>query len=270
LLRRLLGDAIELAVHHDDVPIPVLCDRGQIEQVILNLCVNARDAIAESGAITIEVATDGRQASLVVADSGHGITPEVRDHIFEPFFTTKDVGKGTGLGLATVYGIVEQHGGSIDVESEPGRGSRFRILLPLSDQQSTSDQPDDPAAMPRGDETILVAEDEDSLRDLMARVLRNAGYRVLTASDGEDAVALHGQHPEIDLVVMDVVMPRLGGRSAAREMQRRRPDLPVVFVTGHPGRPGADDEQLLDGDDVLMKPFSSSALLGRVRDALDA
>ncbi|MEZ4387070.1 MAG: ATP-binding protein [Candidatus Krumholzibacteriia bacterium] len=270
LLTRLLGDGIRLAVRTTSHPVLVKGDRGQLEQVVLNLCVNARDAIDDAGDITITVtAADGR-ARLSVADTGRGISPEVRTRIFEPFFTTKDVGAGTGLGLATVFGIVEQHGGEIEVESEPGRGACFTVTLPLS-RAAASDEPAAPDAVVRGGhETILVAEDEDTLRALTARVLQQSGYQVLLAADGEEAVRLQGENPDIDLAVLDVMMPRLGGRGAARAIHDRHPNLPVIFISGHPGLPGTEEQAMLAEDEVLLKPFDAATLLARIRRALDA
>jgi PAS domain S-box-containing protein len=287
LVQRLLGEGIELRFDGVADPVPVHADRGQLEQVLLNLCVNARDAMGDTGVIAIVTGRrrlDGDQddalagldpgtyAILDVADSGAGIAPELLGRIFEPFFTTKDVGAGTGLGLATVYGIVRQHGGTVTVDSEVGRGSRFRVILPLAEGEVVGPPEEPIPEVLGGHETVLVVEDEIPVRDLTVRVLERAGYRVLTASDGQDAVMRHTVEPRIDLVVMDMVMPRMGGREAARQIRLRDPDAQVLFVSGFaqqaPGREGARTAWSHDLD-FLLKPFDAATLLARVRAMLD-
>jgi PAS domain S-box-containing protein len=284
LLRRLLGEAIDLRFEAERSDLHVHADRGQLEQVLMNLCLNARDAMSGSGTIAIRVADrdvdrelskqdallePGPYAVLEVADTGAGIPPELVGRIFEPFFTTKEVGAGTGLGLATVYGIVRQHGGAVLVESEPGRGSRFTILLPESAERAATDEERPVARVEGGPEVILVVEDETSVRDLAVRVLQRAGYRVLTATDGQDAVMRHAVEPAIDLVVLDVVMPRMGGREAARQIRARDPRARILFVSGYAPEEADGETDWASSEEFLLKPYDATTLLTRVRGLLD-
>ncbi len=285
IVQRALGEHIELEVH-PGVNLPtVKLDRGQFQQVVLNLCLNARDAMAEGGRLIIEselvdvpasFVTDhpwakaGTYVAMVVADSGTGMTPEVLARIYEPFFTTKELGGGTGLGLAVVYGIVQQHRGFIRVDSSPGEGTSFRLYWPVSGEQAT--KPDASEAPPPrgGTETILVAEDADAIREYIARTLSGAGYRVITATNGKDAVARLAEDPSrVDLVVLDMVMPKVSGRAAFLTMRASRPDLRGIFLSGY----AADElsEQWLAEHQcaLLAKPIASRTLLRRVREALD-
>jgi two-component system, cell cycle sensor histidine kinase and response regulator CckA len=209
---------------------------------------------------------------LSISDSGTGMPPEVVEHIFEPFFTTKEVGKGTGLGLATVYGIVHQHGGFIEVTSEPGRGSAFRVYLPASaeEEQGGSEPQVHTWNAPRGDETVLVAEDDDQVRSFASRILRDAGYTVLVAGDGEEAleVLARGGH-EVDLLVLDSVMPKKGGRGVYDAFRATRPDVKVLFCTGYSSDPAASANPSGEHPPVLRKPFTPQALLRQVRTVLD-
>ena len=283
LCRRTLGEGIELDVDLPDEPVVLRADRGQIEQVMLNLMVNARDAMPSGGTIQVRLGwteldretalgpfsvPPGSYASLTIVDDGVGIEPEAQDRIFEPFFTTKELGNGTGLGLATVYGIVEDLGGSISVESEPGRGSSFRVLLPR-----TSAAPDpmavEPAPAPtRGSERVLLAEDEPAVRELLVGVLESKGYRVTAAADGE--AALEAFSPDtVDLLVTDVMMPRMRGPELAARVREIRPDLPVVFLSG---RMLDAEIAISDGPGVacIAKPCRPSELLTRMRALLEA
>ncbi len=284
LLRRLLGGTVELQFTSDDPGLWVHADRGQIEQVLMNLCLNARDAMAGSGVIAIATSTRDLDAEfcrehpslepgsfvvLDVADTGAGIPPEMIGRIFEPFFTTKDVGAGTGLGLATVYGIVRQHGGVIDVDSDVGRGSRFTILLPTSGAPTESEEVPQAVASGGGRETVLVVEDEASVRSLARRVLERAGYRVLTAGDGQDAVMRHAVEPDIDLIVLDVIMPRMDGREAARQIRARDADTRILFVSGYAPEESEAGEDWTRGEEFLLKPFDATTLLSRIRQLLD-
>jgi PAS domain S-box-containing protein len=281
LLQRLLGEGIELICATAAAPVLIRADQGQLEQVIMNLCVNARDAMGANG--TIEIRTGvveldssrrqqhteldpGPHAWLSVRDDGRGIAPDVLPRIFEPFFTTKGVGEGTGLGLAMIYGIVHQHGGIIEVESEVGRGSTFTVLLPLTSGQPASKQDRAPAPAPGGRETILVVEDESTVRNLAVRVLERAGYRVVVATDGAEAIALYERiGREIDLVLIDVVMPRMGGREAARIIRERDRDVRILFVSGY----AAEASETEGIGDFLMKPYDANTLLGHVRLVLE-
>jgi two-component system cell cycle sensor histidine kinase/response regulator CckA len=273
LLCRVIGEQYELSVRVREGIPPVLLDPNQLEQAIVNLVVNARDATPGGGRIELETGSALRQgpdgvvtehAFVAVRDYGIGMGPEVRAHLFEPFFTTKERGKGTGLGLATAFGSVRSAGGTIAVESEPGRGSRFCIWLPAA-----AEEPEELVAHgltpgPRGaGQTLLVVEDDEGVRALAARVLTGHGYRVLTARHSAEALQVARAAPgPIDLLIADVVMPGMGGPELARTLVRERPDLGVLFVTGH------DGGMLPPGSALLEKPFTPGQLVSRVRDLL--
>jgi two-component system, cell cycle sensor histidine kinase and response regulator CckA len=280
MLARLLGEDILLEIEAAHGAY-VRADPGQLEQVILNLAVNARDAMSDGGRLAIrahcvgtaatEAACSEPQVELEVSDTGDGMNAEVRARIFEPFFTTKGPGKGTGLGLSTVLGIVEQSGGSIEVESTPGEGTAVRIRLPgLLEAPSANDGGRADAAG-GGSETILVVEDEPALRTLTERILAAAGYRVLAASGGEEAIrALGAAAAGVDLVLTDVVMPGMSGAELARRIGERAPGTAILFTSGY-----TDDEilrhgVLADAAQFLPKPYSRADLLARVRERLDA
>jgi PAS domain S-box-containing protein len=275
MLRRLLYAGVELVTIRAPDLAPVLADRGQVEQVIVNLVVNARDAMPEGGVLTVETANveltasslaevaakPGRYAMIAVTDTGHGIDAETRAHLFEPFFTTKEVGKGTGLGLATVYGIVKQSGGYIAVESEPGKGAAFRIYLPATGAPGGAGERAPEGASPRGSETVLLVEDDLAVRDLVREVLARSGYRVLVARSGTEALRLAEEEARpLDLVLADVVTPGIGGPELVQRLGAR-----ALFVSGH-----ADRAALPCGARYLPKPFTPDALLRAVRDAIDA
>jgi two-component system cell cycle sensor histidine kinase/response regulator CckA len=273
---RLIGENIQVAVEANAARPNVEVDRNQLEQVVLNLAVNARDAIRDHGTITLgtrnSVDTMGREfLVLSVRDDGVGIEPSVRQRIFEPFFTTKPIGKGTGLGLATVHGIVAQSGGSIELDSVPGKGTEFRVVLPNVAACVCPTTVAEPQFVAGGTETILLVEDESSVRVLARRMLTSLGYHVIEARHGKDALELAAaQSCNIDLLVTDVVMPELGGRDLASEMRTRCPGLPVLFTSGY-----TDDELLrkgiLDpGYKLLRKPFTKDDLARAVRGLLDA
>ncbi len=252
----------------------------------MNLAVNARDAMPQGGKLTIETANavldrsnakerpevqPGNYVLLAVSDTGHGMTKTVKARLFEPFFTTKEPGKGTGLGLATVYGIVKQSDGFIYVYSEPGRGTTFKIYLPQVDNGVPSDETTHaPQSMPTGDEMILVVEDEDAVRSLTCYTLRMQGYAVLEATDGEAALRVTEQHPgKIHLLLTDVVMPRMGGRQLAERLAQARSDIKVLYLSGYTDdavvRHGVLDAEVA----FLQKPFTPSTLAQKVRDVLD-
>ncbi len=273
MVRRLIGETIrvetDLAL---DLPT-VFADAGQLEQVILNLCVNARDAMPGGGVIRISTTAtataDGRPTVLLeLADTGVGMSPEVREHLFEPFFTTKGVGKGTGLGLATVYGIVQQAGGTIEVESEPGEGTTFRIFLPATSVRPAAATSAEDTALPRGTETILLAEDEHAVRSVLTRLLKERGYAVLAASDGHAALRLAAAHGRpIDLLITDVVMPGMSGPALAGEFQAAHPGARVLYISGYAD---AGNGQAVDPTMLLSKPFRPAEVATRVRQVLDA
>jgi len=286
LLRRTLGEDIDLDTVLGGGLGQVRADPTQVEQVLLNLAVNARDAMPEGGALTIESGNvylddeyvghhpgiePGRYVMLAVSDSGCGIPAEIRGRVFEPFFTTKRVGKGTGLGLSTVHGIVRQSGGSISVYSEEGRGTTVKIYLPRVEEEAQSLRAEPSATLEeRGSETILVVEDNEMVRRLARRLLEGAGYTVLEASDGRAALALVSQAgPRPDLVLTDVVMPSMGGLQLAEALEEIQPGMRLLFMSGFTEN-GTIHRGILDpGDNLLHKPFTRHDLLRRVRQALD-
>lgn len=284
LLRRLLPESIELVIELSPVRAWIKADPSQIDQVLINLVINARDAMPTGGRITLSTVVglqpgpdaDGRTyVSLNVRDTGTGMTSEVQRRIFEPFFTTKPEGTGTGLGLATVHGIVRQTGGDICVTSTPGQGSQFSVVIPAADPAAAQAQilPPSvtelkPASKP-GHKVVLLVDDESALLHLMQETLTTAGYRVLSASDGESALKLAAQLAEpVDLVVTDVVMPKLGGPELVRNLCAVRPTIKVLYLTGYPadafGPSGAPPER----DALLHKPFTQAALCARVAQIL--
>jgi PAS domain S-box-containing protein len=285
LLRRLFEENIELVSVPGANLLPVQADSGMIEQVLLNLCLNARDAMPQGGVLTLSTgnaaldrefcernpgARPGRYAWVRVADTGRGVAPENVDRIFEPFFTTKEPGKGTGLGLAMAYGIVNQHGGLILVDNRPGEGAAFTVHLPAAAPAGLPDAAPEHSQPSGGRETILVAEDEARVRDMAERVLRHAGYSVLVAGDGEEAVREFEAHRDrIDLVLLDVIMPKRGGKVVYEHIRGLAPRLPVLFCSGYSG--GSLGEYLEAGKPVrlLQKPFLADELLLKVRELLD-
>ena len=286
MLQRLIGEDVKLELSLAPAVHPVRADPGQLEQVILNLAVNARDAMPEGGRLTIETAdatfeesyaqqhagaAPGRYVMLAVSDTGVGMDAETRSHLFEPFFTTKEVGKGTGLGLATVYGIVKQSGGHVWVYSEPGRGATFKIYLPQVDEPVETDAP--PAARrpsAGGRETVLLAEDEAAVREVAAQILSQKGYFVLRAPDGQTALEMARAHPSrIHLLVTDVVMPGMTGPELAAALTAERPDVRVVYMSGYTSDAVVRHRILEQGMPYLQKPFTPEALTARVREVLD-
>jgi signal transduction histidine kinase/ActR/RegA family two-component response regulator len=286
MLARLIGEDIALVTNIAPGLGHVKADRGQIEQVVMNLAINARDAMPQGGHLIVETANvdldeeyvrrhmgarPGPHVMLAVSDSGVGIAREHQRHIFEPFFTTKEQGKGTGLGLATVYGIVKQSGGYIEVDSEPGRGTIFRIYLPRVDAAApAADRAGRPAAPDGGTETILLVEDEEGVRELARDILRTSGYTVIEARNGAEALLLGERHQgPIDLLLTDVVMPRMSGRELAERMGPLRPDLSVLYMSGYTDDAVIRHGVLKSGTAFLQKPFTPRALVQRVRDTLD-
>jgi two-component system, cell cycle sensor histidine kinase and response regulator CckA len=248
----------------------VRADGGQIEQVITNLVLNARDAMPSGGKVELVVNRVDTEVELTVRDTGVGMDAETISLIFEPFFTTKDVGKGAGLGLATVYGIIKQSGGGISVTSEPGEGSTFRIVLPLSveDESAPVERVERPVQR-NATEGVLLAEDEETIRSLVGEVLTRSGYKVFAAPNGDEAMRLLSQHVgEIDLLLTDLVMPGMGGPDLARAAARLSPNLRVLYTSGYASEP----DQAFEDPDVAFigKPFSPKELVSKVRDVLDA
>jgi signal transduction histidine kinase/CheY-like chemotaxis protein len=286
MLARLIGEDIALVTNLAATLGHVKADRGQIEQVVMNLAINARDAMPQGGQLVVETANadlddeyvrrnvgsrPGPHVMLAVSDSGVGIPRELQRHIFEPFFTTKEQGKGTGLGLAPVYGSVKQSGGYIEVDSEPGRGTTFRIYLPRVDSASPAAERSPRAAAPTGGtETILLVEDEDGVRELARDILRSSGYTVLEGRNGAEGLLLGERHQgALDLLLTDVVMPRMSGRELAERMVSLRPELSVLYMSGY-----TDDAVIRHGvlgsdTAFLQKPFTPAALVQRVRETLD-
>jgi two-component system, cell cycle sensor histidine kinase and response regulator CckA len=282
LLRRVLGENVEIRTSLAQGLWPMLGDPGQLEQVIVNLAVNARDAMPRGGRLTLETrnasgspgstASAGEWIQLLVRDTGVGMSPEVKAHLFEPFFTTKPQGHGTGLGLSTVHGIVSLANGRVRVESEPGVGSVFEISFPRGvEAVDPATRPATrPAPMTGGTESVLVVEDDPLVREVTARALRSGGYRVLMADGGADALLVASREGEmLRLVVTDVVMPGLDGKSLADELARRLPGVRVLFVSGYTRDVISHHGVLDSGIEFLQKPFTSSALLARVRGLLD-
>jgi two-component system cell cycle sensor histidine kinase/response regulator CckA len=282
MLARVIGENIELDLQLDVVP-PVIADVGQIEQVVMNLALNARDAMPFGGRLTIATARaamdasaarahgldPGEYAALIVTDTGSGMTDDVRHRIFEPFFTTKEVGKGTGLGLSTVYGIVKQSSGHIDVSSEPGKGTTFRVHFPRGAVGNLAEAAAERARPTHGAETVLLVEDEPMVLNLASRVLRSHGYRVLVASNATEALQVARDHAgTVDLLLTDVVMPGMPGPELAATLEQLTPGLRVLYVSGYAddsvARLGAEE-----GISFLAKPFTGEALAARVREVLD-
>jgi two-component system cell cycle sensor histidine kinase/response regulator CckA len=284
MLRRLIGENIELVTEFDPEIASIRSDRSQIEQVILNLVVNARDAISNGGRITIATANvsldpgaaarvglpAGDYVTATISDTGHGMDEETISHIFEPFFTTKEQGEGTGLGLATVHGIVEQSSGAIEVSSEADAGSVFRVYLPVADKSVGTESVPVSLGETRGSETLLLVEDEEMVRQLVGRVLRGLGYDVIESSSGEEALALSGSlDKSIALIVTDVVMPGMSGRELAETLTVSRPNTKVLFMSGY-----TDESIVRDGvsggeADFIGKPFTPQELAHKVRSVLD-
>jgi len=287
MLPRLIGEDIQLNLSLDQAIGQVKADSGQIEQVVMNLAVNSRDAMPDGGTLTIHTANAeldaaftrehpgsvaGQYVMLAVTDTGMGMDPETQAQIFEPFFTTKGRDQGTGLGLATVYGVVKQSSGYIAVVSELGKGASFRIYLPRIDKPvaAKSENLQAPLAV-GGSETILLVEDAEALRKLAQMFLRDNGYRVLTAADGSEAQQVAAQNPgPIHLLLTDVVMPGINGRVLAERLAPRHPAMKVLYISGYTDSFIADRRVLEEGIHLLHKPFTQEALASKVRELLDA
>jgi signal transduction histidine kinase/CheY-like chemotaxis protein len=285
MLPRLIGEHIEYSFSPDSNLASVTADPGQIEQVVMNLAVNARDAMPRGGKLSVRTTnividesealkrppmTAGRYILLTVTDTGHGMDEATKAHIFEPFFTTKEVGKGTGLGLATVYGVIKQSGGFIWVETVRGSGTTFEIYLPQAVGNAASDLSEEsPSHIPGGTETILVVEDEAGVRELACQFLRVKGYLVLEADGGMDALAISRRHPgTIHLLLSDMVMPKMSGGELAAQLKATRPDIRIAFMSGYSEFSRGDVGKEFPEAPVIQKPFSPNSLVEVVREAL--
>ena len=286
LLRRTIGEHVELVSRLRADVWPVLADAGQIEQVLVNLAVNARDAMPGGGTLTLDTgnvvidedtassrpgARPGPHVRLRVGDTGSGMDPYVLEHAVEPFFTTKPKGEGTGLGLATVYGIVTQAGGFLQISSTPSEGTQVSAFLPATDREATDPAPvpDEPTPAGSG-RTVLVVEDEEAIREVTARILTRNGFRVLTAAGGAEAIRAVDEHPgTIDLLLTDVVMPQMTGKEVAAALTARIPRLPVLYMSGY-AHPALTSQGTLEAGVILVeKPFGEPQLLAKIRDVLD-
>jgi len=287
MLKRILGEDVRLATWYAPDDVIVNADPGQLEQIVMNLAINARDAMPRGGRLTVHIARArldeafvrshpgaraGAYALLEVADEGTGMEPATLARIFEPFFTTKEVGRGTGLGLSTVYGIVQQNGGYIEVESAAGAGSTFRVYLPEADGSAppaAAHAVDVPAAAVGGSETILLLEDEDGLRAIAREILEEAGYLILEARNVGEGVALASKpSASIDAILSDVVMPGASGPQGVALIRAIHPRIRILYMSGYPDLDQRDGA-LGPEDEMIAKPFTADALLRRMRDVLD-
>jgi two-component system cell cycle sensor histidine kinase/response regulator CckA len=285
LLRNVIGERIDIQLNlQEDLRI-IWADPGQIEQVLMNLCLNARDAMPDGGLLLIETsnvlvgedyhqlhayALPGNYVLLNILDTGTGMDAETLAHVFEPFFTTKGLGQGTGLGLATVYGIVKQHKGFIDVESTLGKGTAFRVYLPLGDGPAVQSEKPVMGSLRGGSECLLIAEDNDDLRDAAQEILKSLGYRVIAVKNGEEAVRVFEKQLDlIDLVFMDVVMPKINGPEAYLRMATLKPGTPVIFTTGYATETNLIPIRTRENAIVLQKPYGSQYLAQKLREKLD-
>jgi two-component system cell cycle sensor histidine kinase/response regulator CckA len=288
MLRRLLREGVELKLEHGADLWPVRADETQISNALINLVINARDAMPKGGAITIATENEtvhhavafgsgtmppGDYVRIDVRDTGTGIAHQHIEKIFDPFFTTKPVGQGTGLGLATVYGIIKQTGGFVTVDSEPGRGAVFQIFLPRHTGEIAA--PAEPERAPprdiTGQETILLVEDEEAVRSFAARALKLRGYQVLEAAGGEEAIELVRRHAgEIHLLITDVVMPNMDGPTLVRAIRRARPDIAVMFMSGYAEEAFRRNDENAAALHFLAKPFGLKQLAAKVKDVLSA
>jgi len=285
LLRRTLGSHVNLTATLPEDVWPVKMDPGHLEQIVINLAVNSRDAMPKGGNLVISVGNvtvdaayaqgrgemvPGRYVQLQVSDSGSGMGKSTLDHVFEPFFTTKAVGHGTGLGLATVYGIVKQLGGHIGVYSEVGHGTTVTVLIPATDAPVPAKVIAPIAHRDPGTGTVLVVEDYEDLRDLIEEILKAAGYRVLTAPDGAAGLTLAREHSgEIDALLTDIVMPHMLGPDLADQMKADNPGLRILFMSGH-AQPALGTTTLAPGTELLQKPFMAEELLDKLHEVLAA
>ncbi|MBU5612966.1 response regulator [Geomonas sp. Red51] len=276
-LSRLISEEIELVVHISGAELCCVADRGQLEQVLINLAVNARDAMPGGGILDISTGTAdleeeeiaaGRYAVITVSDNGTGMEKEVQERVFEPFFTTKEVGKGTGLGLSSSYGIIKMHNGAIRMQSEPGTGTTFRIYLPLAAGRPSGERGESEGGLSAGSGTVLLAEDEENVRDMTRVLLERHGYRVITARNGHEALELYRENQQsVQVLLSDVIMPRMNGRELSEHVRQLAPELPVIFMSGYPADV-MSERGLCGGGAYLQKPVKPEELLGTLRKAL--
>ena len=286
MLRRIIGENVQIETKFAERACLVMVDIGQIGQVLVNLAVNARDAMPDGGTLSLETGFVIREKEadigkvpkpphrlmvcLTVRDTGGGMTVAVKEHIFEPFFTTKEAGKGTGLGLSTVFGIVKQSGGEIEVESAPGKGTTFRLYFPHTEALPVQDKVQADSKLQKGGESILLVEDDESLRRLGERILRNSGYTVITAANGEEGLAAAGHYGKpLDLLLTDVVMPGMSGRELGRELARRKQVRRILYMSGYTDDEIAKHNVLEAGIAFIYKPFTAEALTLKLREVLD-
>ncbi len=286
MLRRLIGEEVDLAWIPERQPLPVFIDPSQVDQILVNLCLNARDAISGVGKVTIEThrididetycadhaeAIPGKYGLLAVSDNGRGMDKSTMERIFEPFFTTKGVGHGTGLGLATVYGIVKQNQGFVNVYSEPAQGTSFKIYLPRMAEDAAPDQRECRVeSIAPGDETILLVEDEPGILNIARQMLESRGYRVLAAATPGEAIGIVRQCPDaIHLLISDVVMPEMNGPELKMQISAMSPETRCLYISGYPTNVIVRHGVLKEGVHFLQKPFTLEALARKVREVLD-
>jgi CheY-like chemotaxis protein len=284
ILARVISEDIELKLFLAPLEAAVMSDTGQLDQVLMNLATNAKDAMPDGGTLIIETelvefdsdyvrrhvfAKPGKYMLISVTDTGNGMDANTKEKIFEPFYTTKDVGKGTGLGLSMVYGIVKQHNGYVNVYSEPGKGTTFKIYLPViareADKLVTAVLP----PVTGGTETILIAEDAVMVRDLAKNILEEYGYHVIIAENGMDAIEVYRSNPGIALLILDVIMPGKNGKEVYAEIRGSKPDIRALFMSGYTANIIHKKGILDSGTEFISKPFSPNAFLRKVREVLD-
>lgn len=285
-LARVIGENIEFKTEISERELPVMADSSQIEQVLMNLSTNARDSMPKGGLLKIKTemiemdrefldkngyGKEGMYALISISDTGMGMDDLIKESIFEPFFTTKDVGKGTGLGLSVVYGIIKQHNGYINVESEKGKGTTFRIYLPLVKGRYGLGKPSESAAQLGGTETVLVAEDDNEVRSLIKKLLREYGYNVIEAFDGDNAVKKFFENKDsIDLILLDIIMPKKGGKDVYREITASVPNVKAIFMSGYPSYIAFQfDKEALDNAVFVSKPIVPTELLKKIKEVLN-
>jgi CheY-like chemotaxis protein len=285
MMKRLLGEHVSIDFKQKEFLFNIEADQAQLEQVIINLCLNARDAMPMGGIITIStnnISLDksfcerhtwgkpGEYVQLTISDTGCGIEADKLNSIFEPFYTTKEVGQGSGLGLATVYGIVKQHNGYIEVKSVVNEGTEFKIYFPITEQPTAKSKTLSTDNSLKGTETILIAEDEQIVRELIESILTTNGYTVITAENGAEAIKKFDSNlPEVDMVILDVMMPKMSGKEVLDTLHKKKPDLPALFASGYSMNQIHTNFVLDDGTELLQKPFLPKELLEKVRKVID-